>query len=419
MPIPTPPADERAILREFFRRPEKSVGRSLGWAQFVMGALSREAGAVLDAPLLVGLNLVNRCNQRCCYCSRLDDFTPSAGAPGVGAPSAGAGPSLEWPDYRRLVDHMAEARVMEVYLTGGEPLLRRDLVLRLVRRLADTPIAFKVLSNGTLLWPAVVDALAPHMPAGRSALQVSLDAADRRAYRQMTGTDLFDRVLANLRHARGAGISTRINMVVTDRNVSQMAEMLTLAAELEVEAISFSPVFLCRGGPVGQPPVSRVESEWCRALGVLEALGERAPRIHKHPFPVSCGLDLFEHGGEPPVFECPMAVTACEVTPQGDVVPCPYLDGERWTAGNVRDEPLDVIWRRGRRWQPLRARHFDPASALGDSRCGTCRHAARCAGACMAQAYELTGSFSIGDPRCPRYAADDLLPTPSNGVTAP
>jgi cyclic pyranopterin phosphate synthase len=132
----------------------------------------------------VRVSVTDRCNFRCRYCM------PAEGLPWLPKPEV-----LTFEEIHRLVRLMAEMGVREVRLTGGEPLVRRDLA-ELVERLAETPGVedLSLTTNGVLL-----DRLAgPLVAAGLRRLNVSLDSLSHTRFAEITRRDALDRVLKGL-----------------------------------------------------------------------------------------------------------------------------------------------------------------------------------------------------------------------------
>jgi GTP 3',8-cyclase len=130
------------------------------------------------------ISVTDRCNFRCRYCM------PAEGLQWLTKPEL-----LTFEELHRLVAVMASMGVGEVRLTGGEPLVRRDLP-DLVARLAAVPGVedLSLTTNGVLL-----DRLAgPLADAGLRRLNVSLDSLSHTRFAQITRRDALDRVLAGL-----------------------------------------------------------------------------------------------------------------------------------------------------------------------------------------------------------------------------
>ena len=132
----------------------------------------------------VRVSVTDRCNFRCRYCM------PAEGLQWLAKPEV-----LSFEELHRMVTVMARMGVREVRLTGGEPLVRRDLP-DLVRRLATVPGVedLSLTTNGVLL-----DRLArPLAEAGLRRLNVSLDSLSHTRFAEITRRDALDRVLAGL-----------------------------------------------------------------------------------------------------------------------------------------------------------------------------------------------------------------------------
>jgi cyclic pyranopterin phosphate synthase len=130
------------------------------------------------------ISVTDRCNFRCRYCM------PAEGLPWLPKPEV-----LTFEELHRLVTITAAMGVAEVRLTGGEPLVRRDLP-DLVARLSTVPGVedLSLTTNGVLL-----DRLAgPLADAGLRRLNVSLDSLSHTRFAQITRRDALDRVLAGL-----------------------------------------------------------------------------------------------------------------------------------------------------------------------------------------------------------------------------
>ncbi len=167
--------------------------------------LDPPAADTFDRPLGdLRISVTDRCNFRCVYCM----------------PRAVYGPDhlflaraelLTFEEIERLARIFIGLGVRKLRLTGGEPLLRRDLAL-LIERLAPLGVPIALTTNGSLL-----HLQAPALRrAGLDRLTVSLDTLDPVVFRRMNDTDFGpDDVLAGIAAARAAGFEViKINAVV-------------------------------------------------------------------------------------------------------------------------------------------------------------------------------------------------------------
>jgi GTP 3',8-cyclase len=151
------------------------------------------------------ISVTDRCNFRCVYCMPRDVF----GRDYVFLPRAAL---LTFEEIERLARVFASRGVEKIRLTGGEPLLRRDLDT-LVAKLARIPgLDLTLTTNGVLL-PAKAQALAD---AGLRRITVSLDSLDDDVFRAMNDADVpVERVLAGIDAAHSAGLApVKVNTVV-------------------------------------------------------------------------------------------------------------------------------------------------------------------------------------------------------------
>ena len=151
------------------------------------------------------ISVTDRCNFRCVYCMPKTVF-------GRDYPFLPRGELLSFEEIARLARIFAAAGVQKIRLTGGEPLLRRDIE-QLIGLLADIPdLELTLTTNGSLL-PQRASSL---KEAGLKRVTVSLDALDDAIFRRMNDVDFpVARVLDGIAAAAAAGLApVKINMVV-------------------------------------------------------------------------------------------------------------------------------------------------------------------------------------------------------------
>jgi cyclic pyranopterin phosphate synthase len=151
------------------------------------------------------VSVTDRCNFRCRYCMPREAFGPDH-------PFLPRAEILTFEEIARVARVFAARGVQKVRLTGGEPLLRRDLP-ELVRLLAAIPgIELALTTNGALL-----EKLAPALAAaGLDRVTVSLDSLDDAVFRRMNDVDFpVAKVLAGIDAALAAGLApVKVNAVV-------------------------------------------------------------------------------------------------------------------------------------------------------------------------------------------------------------
>lgn len=176
-----------------------------------MARLQDQFGRTIE---YVRISVTDRCDLRCHYCL-------PKGFKGFSEPASW----LRFEEIERLVSLFARLGVHRFRLTGGEPLLRRDLP-SLVARLAAVPGVedLSLTTNGTQLAQWAL----PLRQAGLHRLNVSLDSLQRDCVETITGHDRLPQILAGLNAAQAAGFErVKINMVpLQDINAHEIPTMI-------------------------------------------------------------------------------------------------------------------------------------------------------------------------------------------------
>ena len=177
------------------------------------------------------ISLTDRCDLRCIYCM-----------PAEGVENIPHREILTFEETARLVRIMAGLGVRKIRLTGGEPLIRRD-ICSLVAMIdaVDGIEEICLTTNGTTL----SDHAVMLRDAGVDRINVSLDTVDRDVYKRITGADRLDDVMRGIDTAYGLGIPLKINCVpIRNINDSEICSIALLAKDraIDVRFIELMPI---------------------------------------------------------------------------------------------------------------------------------------------------------------------------------
>ena len=184
------------------------------------------------------VSITDRCNERCTYCMprELQEWLPREDI-------------LSYEETLRLIRIAADLGVTKIRVTGGEPLVRRN-ILDFIREIPKVPgiTSLGISTNGTLLAHKIDgQTMAGALRAARvRSVNVSLDTLNPYCYAQITGRDLHAQVLAGIEAARSAGFDQiKLNAVLMRaRNEDQLVPLIEFAAErnLILRFIELMPV---------------------------------------------------------------------------------------------------------------------------------------------------------------------------------
>lgn len=179
------------------------------------------------------ISVTDRCSLRCCYCM-----------PPEGVPLTCHEDILRFEEIARIVTVLARMGLKTVRLTGGEPLVRRDIG-RLAAALKAVPgiETVALTTNGLRLGELAADLV----KAGLDEVNVSLDTLDPETFRIITGSDGLDQVLESIRVCRRAGLPVRLNCVPVSCGSGRDRDLADIAAiardqDIAVRFIEMMPI---------------------------------------------------------------------------------------------------------------------------------------------------------------------------------
>ena len=335
---------------------------------------------------LVAWETTRNCNLACVHCRASATTGPHTG-------------ELNTDEAFRLLDQIADVGRAIVILTGGEPLLRKD-IFEVAAYGSRKGLRMVMAPNGTLLTEEVAHRL---VDCGIKRVSISLDGATAKVhdrFRKVEGA--FEGALMGVEMARRAGLDFQINTTITKTNLDQIPAIHQLAARLGAVAHHiFLLVPTGRGKYIVDSAIDAAEYEqtlnWFydqRDKTSMELKATCAPhyyrilrqRARKEGKTVSFkthGLDAVTRG-------CLGGIGFCFVSHRGDVQPCGFLSVN---CGNVRQRSFDDIWRNAEVFSTLR--DYDKLKG----KCGICEYKQVCGG-CRARAFEATGDFLSEEPLC-------------------
>ena len=321
-----------------------------------------------------------QCPLHCPYCSNPVDI--------------GAGKyhhELATEDWLRTFTQARGLGVLQLALTGGEPMLRRDLV-ELCAGARDAGLYSSLITAGTLFTPARAEAL---KAAGLDHVQISIQSPNPQENDRIAGNRSFEKKIAAARAARALDFPLTINCVLHRQNLDRIDEVLELALELDAQRLELANTQYYGWAVLNQetlmPSVDQLRRGEEAVTRFRERVGPQVDVLWVLP-------DYYEDLPKPCMGG--WGRTAMVVAPNGDVLPCQAastIPGLEFA--NVRQHPLEWIWNesdaftrfRGTDWMQEPCRSCPLGRQEEDW------------GGCRCQALRLTGDAAATDPVC-RYS---------------
>jgi len=299
-------------------------------------------------PVLCGLCLTHRCNERCLMC----DLPLRA--------DAEPRQELSFTEWAKVIDDLAAEGAGSFSVTGGEPLLRQDLP-DILAHIREKKLPAAVTTNALLLNnDGVRQRFLDHAPA---AISVSVDGADAATYERLRGAPGAWRILLQAvqnvvrdRDRRRIPLSINAVCVLSPATLPHVRAVARLCESLGFDSLGFMPIQEIGSVNSVYPDALRrlwtTEAKRAQVQAVVENIewllaqdrrGEGIPLENSRAYLEAVPLAFL--GRESPL-PCVTGHLNTMIDPYGDVFPCwPYLEWQRPALGNVRDTPWRQIWR--------------------------------------------------------------------------
>lgn len=374
----------------------------------------------MRAPLQLFIETTKRCNQRCIHC--FADATEQVRS------------ELNTEEMDTLISQAAAMGVMEVHLSGGEPLLRSD-ILEIIARAAGQyrSLNITLLTNGTLILNAnrYEEIVRLFKEYNNLKLQVSLDGYNSDIYNltRRDTVETFQNVCEAIRLLTRAGIKVDGVFAAGNHNCTHALKTAYFALnDLGINRFLIVPVFLA-----GRARQNRLEPDltgkaWLELIFEVTQIkknfrwGELTSRFNIGFFTFyelllplkALGLeeDAYRVWGFPENLHevelyrgdfCHAARSELVVAADGYVYPCiPAIDLPAFRSGHIRDQSLSSIWFHSELLDWFR---HGRTQNIPEG-CSACSYSVICGGGCRVVSEVLTGNIGGPDLRCPLLGKD-------------
>jgi pyrroloquinoline quinone biosynthesis protein E len=324
-------------------------------------------------PYTLVAELTYKCPLRCVYCSNPLELARHAD-------------ELETADWLRVLSEAEALGVVQLNLTGGEPLLRDDLE-QLVAEARRLDLYTNLITSGL---PLTRERLQHLRALGLDSVQLSFQALDGGLAQRIGGRDALREKREVAGWVRELGIPLTVNVVLHRENIAQVAEIVAFAEQLGASRLELAntqylgwallnraALMPTRESLEAARDVAREAKQ--RLVGKMEILFVLPDYYAK--FPRAC-MDGW-------------ARRFMVVSPDGLVLPCQYAHTiPGLSFDSVRAAALEDIWQRSPGLSAFRG------EAWMEEPCRSCERRELDFAGCRCQAYHLTGRAEATDPAC-------------------
>ena len=337
-------------------------------------------------PTTLLAEITHRCPLHCPYCSNTLEMIRANG-------------ELTTDDWKRAFTEARELGVLQLGLSGGEPMVRKDLE-ELAVHARSLGLYTTLVTSGLGLTRKRAEAL---RAAGLEHVQVSVQDADPETAERIAGISSVKQKQAAIAVVKELGFAFSINVVLHRANLDRIGEIIDMAAGYGADRLELANTQYYGWGLRNRASLMPTREQVLRAKAIAQ---ERMKR-YKGQMQITFVLpDYFE--------ELPKACYGgwgryyIVVAPDGRALPChgayaiPSLE-----LPNVRERSIDWIWHESPAFQAFRG------DAWMKEPCRSCPRKAVDFGGCRCQALALTGDAANADPVCTlsphRHLIDEAL----------
>ena len=270
-----------------------------------------------DFPLLATFQLTNKCNFNCRMCNIRNNPRQD---------------TLPFEPFKRIIDDLADMGTAFVSLSGGEPLLIRNILDYVIYAKSKIPFV-NLVTNGYLLTEETAVGIAK---SGLDSLSVSIDAlgAKHDAIRGVVGA--FDRAIGAIRLVKKYSSATGItvNTVISPWNLDDILALTELVASMGVRQ-KFQPVYVhpeFNGQAANYQAPKTQEIDISKVKAVIAGLLKKKS-VSNSAYFLNCIPDFFSGAFKKDIFvrDCHFGSFCCEFTQDGLIYPC--IVGKGWLDG--------------------------------------------------------------------------------------
>ena len=347
-----------------------------------------ETSSYISSPIEAYLYLTHTCNQNCPFCyfrKSVYEDTLSIG------------------DWCNLIDQFIALGVCTLGFLGGEPLMKKDLLLKLLEYV-NNKMWCTITSNGTACGGFDKDFVKELARFHALEVNISIEAYDSHLHDTLVGTaGSFQMAMTSLQNLITQGIHVAIKTIATQQNYHSIYDLAKKMKGIGANGIYILDYMPSYGESFTQySTISVPNNEYWETVRLCESLADDSFFVLSNTkYRFTRGGEYFAHEAKDLLYhasKCAAGSINLDIMPNGDAYSCPLTNGiERYCLGNAKNIPISSIWH-NKSLLTFRQRNPDE---LENENCKKCKNRNTCIGGCPIASEIFTGSIYGGDRRCP------------------
>ena len=326
-----------------------------------------------SGPLSLIAEITHRCPLHCVYCSNPLEMQARQR-------------ELPTETWKNLFASAAKLGILQLHLTGGEPLARADLA-ELITDARQSNLYTNLITSGVGL---TEERLAALVTAGLDHIQLSFQDSQEEPANEIAGTRSHAVKIELAHHIKRQRVAFTMNLVVHRRNLDRLPEMIALAEELSADRLEIAHVQYYGWALRNREALLPSRSQWERSLEIITCARERLKGRMRVDF---VGPDYYAK--YPKACMGGWGRTVILIDPAGRALPCHAAGVIPGLAfDNIQDHDLRWIWEQSPAFRKFRGEDWMPEP------CRSCDRRTQDFGGCRCQAMLLAGDASATDPVC-------------------
>jgi len=339
------------------------------------------------APRTVQIDITPQCNSNCIYCLSSDLMSHNI--------------EMSTEKILEAIKKLYDLDMYGLLLSGGEPLLRSDLI-DILNYVDKLDIVTWLFTNGTLIDETIAKKLSE---MERLFIQVSLDSSNSEHHEFQRGTKgSFEKTVNGIKHLIKYDKSPTVAITITSYNLDDLEETISFLQHLGVTTVRISTAWVEGGMGKINREILFLDSKKVKELGMRIL---KLSKQYNGTMSFSAAPNMFYFSENPElisgtVLGCDAGKDNLYITSNGDMYPCYTLAFPEFKAGNILQDDVAIVWKNSqifKRFRQLCVKNFE--------KCNACSMIEKCEGGCRGVAYARFKSLTAPDPTRCSYFFDD------------